>query len=102
MYVKYKGIGLEKDYPFEGSYRSCRIKPDTKRYDIKGSKQLTPPLLREVKKQLLQKPISVSMEADKDFMLYKDGIYQNDSQRCGHDLNHAILLVGMKDDYFML
>lgn len=41
------------------------------------------------------------MEFREDLMNYKGGIYNSDST-CGNQLNHGLLLVGKKDDYYIL
>ena len=87
-------MGLESDYPYEASQKTCRIKEDKKRFKIEDYHHTTPRNnISSVVKQLDTMVVTASVEVRRDFQSYKSGIYES-TFSCGRRINHAIALVG--------
>ena len=91
------GLCYEEDYEYvSGDTRapgvcekSCEVdeKSEIKSYtDVKSSDEA-------MMEALMKQPVSVAIEADeKDFQLYKSGIFN--SSFCGEELDHGVAIVG--------
>ena len=98
-YNDYAAI-LEEDYPYTGKgarrYANCKDE-DIKNTGVKtvgdGWVQVEEGSVKGMKSALALGPLAVSVDAETDtFSYYESGIF--DYKRCGHELDHAVLLVG--------
>lgn len=94
------GIATERDYPYTANDSACNSTLAKKIYttidDYKFWRK-TPISESSLFCDVARQPISVSINASKDFVLYKNGIFSGDdcsdvSSSCFH--NHAVLIVG--------
>jgi C1A family cysteine protease len=90
-YAKNNGIRKQQDYKYIGHVSKCKksssdISSNISRYNI-----VRPISDQSMLFALFKQPISVALEANKDFHLYSSGIYTGE---CGTNINHAALLVG--------
>ena len=106
QYLQENAIIEESEYPYKGVGGSCQqdSKADTGIYvdEITHIDAGSPDAMKAV---LDQQPIAVAIQADKlVFQLYNGGIF--DSEKCGTQLDHAVLLVGYGSEngqeYFIL
>lgn len=94
-YVKYKGISLSADYPYEGKKGDCRASKNKIKMNIKGFGVVK---TRNDEKSLMKAlveigPMDVGFDAEHDsFMRYSGGIYNE--KNCTSTLNHGVLLIG--------
>lgn len=91
-YTAHNGITTEGSYPYRGMKGSCMINQGNFKisgFDVaRGCTAVT--------NMLLQKPLSTAVDATY-WSPYKSGIFSN----CGTIIqNHAVLLVGIQDDYW--
>ena len=88
-YVLANGITPQSTYPYKGVQGQCLYNQGSFRISNYGVVRGCPSLIN----MLLQKPISVSVDAT-NWHPYKGGIFNG----CGTNLNHGVLLVGIKND----
>jgi C1A family cysteine protease len=90
-FVKAKGVGLEKDFPYKPGDQACKIIAPA--VDIPGHKTAGTSLAR--KKALADGPVVAAMAVFSDFMAYRSGVYRH----VAGDLvgYHAISVVGYSD-----
>jgi len=98
-WIKSNGICTEADYPYtsgNGKTGSCK-KTCSPVATLTGHTDV--PVKDEValKSAVANQPVSVAIEADKSaFQLYNGGVI--DSAKCGHNLDHGVLIVGYGTD----
>ena len=92
-YVIDHKIGLESDYPYHPIICQCHRDESKRRISLKSFKQLSPLDVNGLVQNIKNTPISVAIEVQRDFQLYKSGIYTNPGN-CGRRLNHGVLAVG--------
>lgn len=44
----------------------------------------------------------MGIEVQRDFQAYTGGVYKATDPNCGQNLNHAVLLVGQKENYYIV
>jgi len=85
---------LESNYP----HTDCKAVKSSVPYNVSGYKSIIPKNEHILKYYLYNiGPISVSVAANLDWQLYKNGIYDPDSEKCGNsagDIDHGVVLVG--------
>jgi hypothetical protein len=90
-YVQVNGITTESIYPYKGVKGQCQYNQGSFRISrygvVTGCAALT--------NMLLQKPISVGVDAN-NWNSYKGGVFNG----CGSNLNHGVLLVGIRNDFW--
>lgn len=104
------GLCSEDDYPYtsgttkkEGScQKKCKLILNSK---ISNFTDILPNSDNATMSALTLQPVSVAIQAsDKNFQLYKSGVYT--SNECGTDLDHGVLLVGFGSldglDYYII
>lgn len=91
-YIVDNKIGLSKDYPYVARDQACKIKPDKPRYGFKAKETINPIDVSGLIKGIEETPVSVAIEVQRDFQMYKGGVYTNNL--CGENLNHAVTAVG--------
>ena len=101
-YVKTDGICLESDYPYTsggGNAPSC----DSSCAKVEGTKGVTYTDVANSEAALMaavaQQPVSVAVDADSNWQLYKGGILTTVS---GTALDHGVLAVGYASDYWKI
>jgi len=94
----HNGLCTEESYPYKGVDGVCE---ENKCNYYRGSRdnsftQVRPNDDIELIKALNKQPVSIAIEADQyQFQLYKSGIFTN---KCGNNLDHAVVLVGYGTD----
>ena len=58
--------------------------------------------MKQLTSFLKEGPVSVALEVQGDFQAYTGGIYKSEDPDCGSGLNHGVLLVGQKDNYYIV
>jgi len=92
------GIDSESDYPYVAQDGTCDLGKRAKHVATFSGYQDVPEnnadqLAAAVSKQ----PVSVAIQANREeFQLYSGGVL--DSARCGYQLDHGVLVVGMTDE----
>ncbi|XP_044016847.1 cathepsin K [Aphidius gifuensis] len=97
------GLMKEESYPYIAQESSCKYQHKLKFVNVTSWGILTARDARKLEKALVEiGPIAVSINASpKTFQLYDHGIY--DDQACSSDqVNHAMLLVGFTEEYWIL
>ena len=98
-----KGICSDEDYTYrarshECDTSSCDIVPES---IITGCVDITGGGEDGLRFAVAAQPVSVAIEADKMvFQFYKSGIFE--SEKCGHNLDHGVLVVGYTEDYWIV
>ncbi|XP_020088995.1 fruit bromelain-like [Ananas comosus] len=90
-----KGVTTEPSYPYNGVIGTCvdaTIVPN-EAY-ITGYKFL-PKNERSIMNAVSQQPVAAAVDADKNFQLYRGGIFKGP---CGTKINHAITIIGYGED----
>lgn len=100
-YIQDHSVGTEKDYPYQGRDQSCKRKDEGERYAVTDYVTLDPVDVTGLSAALEKGPVSVALEVRRDFQMYKRGVYTA-SKSCGSRLNHGVLLVGQKDNYYIV
>ena len=91
-YVQKNNVNLKTDYtagPFE-----CKPNFSKPRYGIQNSQAVSPPDVNGLIDALNSVPVSVVFEVREDFEHYVSGVYTNDDNTCGQQLNHTLAAVG--------
>jgi len=96
-YVKeHNGLCSESDYPYTAKDgRSC--KDSCTKYDpITGYQDVAQKSTSDLEAAICEGPVSIAIEADQSsFQLYNGGVL---TSKCGSNLDHGVLLVGMGVD----
>lgn len=100
-YIKKNEIGTESDYPYRGRDGSCHRKSSGDRFGITGYQKISPANVAGLSKAVVDQPVSVAIEVRRSFQMYTGGIYTS-TKDCGYALNHGVLLVGQKDNYYIV
>ena len=87
-------IALESDYPYRPVTGKCHADQSKRRETIKSFKYISPPNINGLLEAIKVTPISVGIEVQRDFQLYKSGVYTSQHSNCGENLNHGVLAVG--------
>mgnify|MGYP001452648900 CR=1 FL=1 len=92
-FVSKNGICTNEDDPYTGGASECRCVP---RVGIDDYVRVTP-TVSALTRAVSRTPVAVAIEADaRVFQFYKSGII--DSQSCGQNMDHGVLLVGFGYD----
>ncbi len=91
-YIKDNQLGKEADYPYTAKQGTCSKKSGD-RFSVQGYEFLSQANVQGLADALQNQPVSVAIEARRDFQMYHGGIYQG-AEDCGHALNHGVLAVG--------
>jgi len=91
------GIDSESDYPYQPEDGTCDLGKRAKHVATFSSFQdVTPNNADQLATAVSKQPISVAIQANREeFQLYKGGVL--DTRRCGYQLDHGVLVVGMTD-----
>lgn len=92
-----------EDYPYANQQQRCRFIPQMGVVNV-SSWNILPPKSEDALKTACATvgPLAVSINAaPRTFQLYNDGIY-DDTSCVSETLNHAMLLVGYTDAYWIL
>lgn len=92
------GIDSESDYPYNPEDGTCNLAKRSKHVaTFSGFKDVTPNNAAQLAAAVSQRPVSVAIQANREeFQLYQGGVL--DSARCGYQLDHGVLVVGMTDE----
>lgn len=105
-YAQDHGIMLEVDYPYKGLTREgCKANWAKETVRIPEFIDVPPMNPEQLARALQKGPIAVALQSDEMvFMQYAGGVITDES--CGHDVNHAALVVGYGTDngleYFLV
>lgn len=92
--IKNGGIGTEASYPYTARDGTCKQVASVAR--ISGYTDVVAGSETSLMQAVQFGPVSVAIEADQlGFQFYKSGVF---SGRCGHNLDHGVLLVGYGTD----
>ena len=91
QYVINQGVTLEFFYSYEQTTKSCTYEPTRMPHFSISSSNIIYGSCSDLEKILKQRPVSVVISADVNFLFYKSGILNT----CGQTINHAIQLVGI-------
>jgi len=97
-YVKQNGgLNTEKAYPYEAETGTCdRSLEQVKVASIDSFSRVPINDEEALMKAVSKQPVAVSIEADSmGFKFYSGGVFQSE---CGHDRDHAVLVVGYGAD----
>lgn len=94
-YIKDKGIIEESKYPYMGVNQKCKINGGD--FKITGYTDIND--CTNLARSLVDQVISVAIDAT-PFYAYKSGIFTSCPAKIS--LNHAMALVGMTKDYWLL
>lgn len=97
-YIKDHQLSPEKDYPYVPKTRECTAdKTKNNRIKIKSYEILKNPVVEELVKLIDINTVSIGIEVQRDFQMYKSGIFKG-KPNCGWRLNHGVLAVGYDTD----
>lgn len=100
-YIHDHNIGIEDDYPYRAADLNCQRNDQGWRLGITGYYRISCADVLCLSNDLHYQPISVALEVNQDFMHYSSGVFTADAS-CGNSLNHAVLLVGQNDNYYVV
>lgn len=95
-YIKDHQIGLGADYPYTAKDGACKRDETKTRYSVVESRVIDPICVDGLMTAIQSHAVSVAIEVQRDFQLYKGGIYKNDN--CGAALNHGVAAVGFVNE----
>lgn len=99
-YIIDHGLTTEEKYPYRGRDQKCKkVKKEDKLF-IPSFTALENQSTSELSDALKKNPVSIGIEVQSDFQAYTGGVYENEN--CGSELNHGVLLVGQKDNYYVV
>lgn len=107
MYAVYKYLSgtedeLNENYPYTATDGSCKALKSSVPYNVSGYKSIIPNNEHILKYYLFNiGPISVGVNANRDWQLYKNGIYDPDTENCPNsngDIDHGVVIVGYGSD----
>lgn len=99
-YTKEKGIMRASDYPYVAKVQTCKYNASKIVFKNTGYNNVPKNNPTQLKTAVQQQPIAVAVQASESaFQQYKSGII---SSNCGTDLDHAIVLVGYGQDYWIV
>jgi cathepsin L len=88
----------EKQYPYKAVDQDCQVLPSTVKIKLKSFVSLPMGNESTIKSALYNHgPISVGVNANLDWQLYKDGIYNPSEEACDSSvssMDHGVILVG--------
>lgn len=91
-YTAKYGIERSADYPYVAKGQKCAYNASKAIKVNTGYVNVTPKSSDELKRALLETPVSVAVRADQSvFLFYKSGVI---TAGCGDDANHGVLAVG--------
>ncbi len=97
-YIKDHQLSPEKDYPYVPQTRKCKADPKKEnRIKITSYEILKEPVVEELVKLIDICTVSIGIEVQRDFQMYKSGIFKG-RPGCGQRLNHGVLAVGYDTD----
>jgi len=91
------GLCTEADYEYTGTQaRKCQENGCTHHSPVKGYQDVKAYSTDDLESAICDGPVSIAIEADQSsFQLYGGGVL---TSRCGANLDHGVLLVGMGSD----
>ena len=93
---------LESNYLYTATDGSCKAVKSSVPYNVSGYKSIIPKNEYILKYYLYNiGPISIGVNANRDWQLYKSGIYDPDTEKCPNsmrDIDHGVVLVGYGSD----
>ena len=98
-----EGLCCDNEYPYIAKSQECMANdcdtiPESK---INGCIDITGGGEKGLRFAVAGQPVSVAIEADKSvFQFYKSGIFESD--KCGDNLDHGVLVVGYTNDYWIV
>jgi len=92
------GIDSESDYPYQPEDGTCDLRKRGNHVaTFTGYQDVTPNSADQLAAAVSRQPVSVAIQANREeFQLYSGGVL--DSARCGYQLDHGVLVVGMTDE----
>ena len=99
-YIKDHGLTDEAHYPYTARNGVCKGQGFKPRYKVSAFETLSARSTEKLSDLLKKNPVSVALEVQRDFQAYRGGVYKNSN--CGRALNHGVLLVGQKDNYYVV
>uniref|UniRef100_A0A914WV66 Peptidase C1A papain C-terminal domain-containing protein n=1 Tax=Plectus sambesii TaxID=2011161 RepID=A0A914WV66_9BILA len=108
-YLKKQGQTTELLYPFIGqTIAVCQstlslVSPKISSFDMgyvtPSATKTTAQLEIDMVARLSKQPVAVGIAVSDDFFLYESGVYD---AACGDTINHAVVLVGYTDEYWII
>ena len=90
--------GTEDESGLNYSYSICKVVKSSLPYNVSGYKSIIPNNEHILKYYLYNiGPISVGVNANRDWQLYKNGIYDPGTENCpnsNNDIDHGVVIVG--------
>ena len=100
-YVQIRGICTEEKYPYTGEAGTCKDNDCTSIFYTGGFWSVFPNSGKDLKAAVTKMPTAVGIQASsKIFQMYTGGVI--DSNSCGYIADHAAVVVGYKDDYWIV
>lgn len=100
-YVQIRGICAEEKYPYTGEAGTCKDNDCTSIFYTGGFWSVFPNSGKDLKAAVTKMPTAVGIQASsKIFQMYTGGVI--DSNSCGYIADHAAVVVGYKDDYWIV
>ncbi|XP_057662229.1 procathepsin L-like [Diorhabda carinulata] len=94
-YIEQNGIMSESDYPYKEEDGNCMFNESKYAVKISGYKTIISGDEDDLKKAIIQTPVSVAIDVTDIFQLYTSGtLYDPICGNTEYDLNHAVLAVG--------
>ena len=100
-FIKDQGVMLNEDYPYfsgtRGTEGECMHDASKTVGKVKNWGQITG-FVSQVKDKLVEQPLTIALDASgAAFQFYRSGVIK-ESDNCGTQLNHAVVLVGYTDE----
>ncbi|EGD77231.1 cysteine protease [Salpingoeca rosetta] len=95
------GLDSAADYPTSGAGGQCNKAKEARHVAKVGGYSVVPPRNEtKLAAAVFKMPVAVAIEADTpSFQMYTSGVY---SGPCGTQLDHAVLVVGYTDEYWIV
>lgn len=92
-YAESDPLELEKDYPYTAKTQKCKSVKSKEIVAVESYKRVPKKSVAQLKAAVAVQPTCVSVDAaNLHFQMYTGGIL--DTDKCGHDLDHAVTAVG--------
>lgn len=101
-YIAQNGLETEQDYPYKGRDMICKADPKKSTNIVSKYQILDQADVTQLTEFLKKGPVSVALEVQYDFQAYSGGVYRSEDPECGSGLNHGVLLVGQKKNYYIV
>lgn len=101
-YIAKSGLETEADYPYKGRDQKCKSDAGKSTHKVTKYRAVDQSSVEQLSEFLKDRPVSVALEVQEDFQAYTGGVYKSEDPSCGQGLNHGVLLVGQKENYYIV